>query len=58
MSDAATEEESQRVYLLPLFTAYVVKYSNRENKIHHAELVKDITSECNVMLLREIFIYY
>ena len=26
--------------------------------MQHAEIVKDITGECNIMLPKEIFIYY
>ena len=39
-SDAAAEEELLRLEILSILTVRVVKYSNRANKIHNAELVK------------------
>ena len=47
----ASQEERQRVALLPIFTAHAVKYSNRENVIQHDEFVKEITGECKVVFL-------
>ena len=55
---SAAEEERLRVEILTLLTENVVKYSNRPNKIQHDNLVKDITGECNVMFLKEIFVCY
>ena len=46
---AAAEEERRRAQVLILLTAHVVKDLNRENKIQHDDLVKDITGECNVV---------
>ena len=54
----SAEEERLRIENISLLTENVVKYSNGTNNIQHADLVKDITSECNVMFLKEIFIHH